>query len=279
MPRVELPIEHIVRTLRKKKYPCILKAYETDTKTCPHCNGTLKNLCTNECLTAVVKKMLNSDELRDVIPEIAAIYAKKKGLANGQTIHYSDNHYRNNKLLFWDAQNEVCIYPFGEIDDYGSVPPIFPVGDGYFNPTDWVDEVDHNTYVFPAKPLMNEMKTFAAENPGQRMIVTINMVKYTVYYDEEIDWDSCVLEVDPLLMISGDKGTYSLQVHAGDPEWRKDIVDEQDEDSTPKPRILSYEPDRLNLIMNTLEYFHKIKTQIQSIQAELQNLLERMPKA
>jgi hypothetical protein len=219
--------------------------------------------------------MLNSDELYDVIPEIAAIYAKKKGLPNGQTIHYSDNHYRNNKLLFWDAQNEVCVSPFGGIDDYGSVPPIFPVGDGYFNPTDWVDEVDHNTYVFPAKPLINEMKTFAAKNPGQRMIVTINKVKYTVYYDEEIEWDSCVLEVDTLWMMSGDKGTYSFQAHAGDPEWRKDIVDEE----VPKPHILSYEPDPRNLTKDTLEYFHKIKTQIQSIQKELQNLLERIPKA
>ena len=148
-------------------------------------------------------------------------YALKHNLHNGATIRVGGYTYRNVNLYFWDAQNEEIVEPFTQIDDYGSVPPRFVVGDGYFNPNDWLDEVEHNTYVFPARPLINEMKEFAAKYPSEmKMFVEINGSEFAVYYSPgqmKGNWDSCILEFD-----SG-----GLNVHPGDPSWRETIVDEE----------------------------------------------------
>ena len=151
---------------------------------------------------------------------LAKKYAMKHQLHNGATLEFPADGYRNNNLLFWDAQNNEIVEPFTEIDDYGSVPPRFVVGDGYFNPYDWLNEVDHNSFVFPAKPLIEEMKEFAMKHPAEKkMIVTINDDDYIVrYYPNEMKdkWDVAVLQVF-------DKG---FEVFPGLPEWRNTIVDE-----------------------------------------------------
>ena len=163
---------------------------------------------------------------QEVIDTVAKVFAKKVKLHNGATIHYLNDDYRNNNLLFWDAQNEKIVYPFTEYDDYGSVPPIFVVGDGYFNPTDWLDEVDHNTTVFPSITLIREMKEFAVSHPKEKkMTVEINGIEYLVNYDNNfkpIDWGSCVINVET----SGRNGQDELHISKGDPRWRKDIVEE-----------------------------------------------------
>jgi len=168
-----------------------------------------------------------------VIETVAEIYAKKVGLHNGATIHYLNDDYRNNNLLFWDAQNEKIVYPFNDYDDYGSVPPIFVVGNGYFNPTDWLDEVEHNSTVFPSITLIREMKDFAAANPKEtKMQVNINGKTYLVRYDNNFkpkDWDSCILNVDSAFSPWGTrerKGLDELHVSKGLPIWREDIVEE-----------------------------------------------------
>lgn len=171
-------------------------------------------------LDALKEKLSNDNEFRY---SLAKKYARKHKLHNGATLEFPEHGYRNHNLLFWDAQNEKIVKPFDVIDDYGSVPPRFVVGDGYFNPCDWVDEVQHNTYVFPARPLMNEMKAFAEEYPNEKkMIVKINDYEYTVHYNPEEmkgEWDSCVLEVCAF------HGKF-FEVFPGDPEWRKTIIDE-----------------------------------------------------
>lgn len=159
-------------------------------------------------------------EDNDYRHSLAKKYAMKHKLHNGATLEFPADGYRNHNLLFWDAQNNEIVEPFTEIDDYGSVPPRFVVGDGYFNPGDWLNEVDHNSYVFPAKSLMNEMKEFAETHPDEKkMIVTINGRDYIVrYYPDEMKdkWDVAVLEVI-------DNG---FEVFPGVPEWRNTIVDE-----------------------------------------------------
>lgn len=151
---------------------------------------------------------------------LAKKYAMKHKLHNGATLEFPADGYRNHNLLFWDAQNNEIVEPFTEIDDYGSVPPRFVVGDGYFNPGDWVNEVDHNSYVFPAKPLIDEMKEFAEKHPDEKkMIVTINGDDYIVRYNPvemKDKWDVAVLEVF-------NKG---FEVFPGVLEWRNTIVDE-----------------------------------------------------
>lgn len=158
-------------------------------------------------------------EDNDYRHSLAKKYAMKHKLHNGATLEFPAHGYRNHNLLFWDAQNNEIVEPFTDIDDYGSVPPRFVVGDGYFNPNDWSDEVDHNSYVFPAKPLINEMKEFAMEYPNEKkMIVTINGSDYMVYYDPvnmKDHWDAAVLQIF----------NNGFEVFPGDPEWRNTIVD------------------------------------------------------
>jgi hypothetical protein len=159
-------------------------------------------------------------EDNDYRHSLAKKYAMKHTLHNGATVEFPADGYRNHNLLFWDAQNNEIVEPFTEIDDYGSVPPRFVVGDGYFNPGDWLDEVDHNSYVFPAKPLINEMKEFAEKHPNEKkMIVTINGSDYIVRYDPDemkYKWDAAVLQV----FVNG------FEVFPGVPEWRDTIVDD-----------------------------------------------------
>lgn len=154
---------------------------------------------------------------------LAKKYAMKEKLHNGATLEFPADGYRNHNLLFWDAHNEEIVEPFTEIDDYGSVPPRFVVGHGYFNPFDWIDEVDHNSYIFPAKSLIDEMKEFAEKYPNEKkMIVTINGHDYTVCYkpsEMKDKWDTCILEVIDM----------NLQVFPGNPKWRETIVDDIEE--------------------------------------------------
>lgn len=172
---------------------------------------------------------LSEDEMEEKLTnsgftkEILKSYALKNKLHNGATMRIGGYTYRNHGLYFWDAQNKEIVEPFTMMDDYGSVPPRFVVGDGYFNPNDWIDEVDHNTLVFPAKTLINEMKEFAEMYPQEKkMILEINGVEYTLRYnpnDMKDKWDSCILEVCPY------NGKY-LSVYVGDPSWRETIVDD-----------------------------------------------------
>jgi len=163
------------------------------------------------------KKLDDDNEFRH---SLARKYALKHKLHNGATLEFPEHGYRNHNLLFWDAQNKMIIDTFDAIDDYGSVPPRFVVGDGYFNPNDWLEEVEHNSFVFPARPLINEMKEFVEQHPDEcRMIVTINGHDYKVFYNrEEMQgmWDSCVLDVC---------SPYEFIVFPGEPEWRDTIVD------------------------------------------------------
>jgi len=253
MPREQLDMPDILKIVRKIQPELLLEAYKSDKAVCPQCGVArkvakgvpvmLKSICTDNCLKDTVKDLIESE--MGFIDEIAAEYAKQNDLPNGQTIHYLNDDYRNNNLLFWDAQNKRIVYPFTEADDYGSVPPIFPVGDGYFNPTDWIDEVDHNSMVFPSITLIREMKEFVAEHPGKkRMIVEINGQEYDVVYndkDMQGQWDSCVLEVIPAMYSWGErhhKGNDILQVLRGVPAWRNDIVEETDDNIKAKNAAL-----------------------------------------
>jgi hypothetical protein len=253
MPREQLDMPDILKIVRKIQPKLLLEAYKSDKAECPQCHVArkvvkgvpvmLKSFCNDACLKDTVNDLIESE--MGFIDEIAAEFAKQNDLPNGQTIHYLNDDYRNNNLLFWDAQNQRIVYPFTEGDDYGSVPPIFPVGDGYFNPTDWIDEVEHNSMVYPSITLIREMKEFVAENPGKkRMIVEINGEEYDVVYNDKAmqgQWDSCVLEVIPAVYSWGErhhKGNTILQVHRGEPAWRKDIVEEKDENIKAKNAAL-----------------------------------------
>lgn len=199
-------------------------------------------LCKPRLTKEALKKRLNEDY--DFKLSLAKAYALKHKLGNGTTMKIGGYVYRNQNLYFWDAQNEEIVEPFTEIDDYGSVPPRFVVGDGYFSPNDWISEVEHNTYVFPARPLINEMKAFAEKNPQkEKMNVTINGVKYVVSYNPiemKDKWDSCIIQ-------ACEYAYKILEVFPGDPSWRDTIVDE--------PALTTEEPKLDSVVTAVLESF------------------------
>jgi hypothetical protein len=242
MPREELPLEEIIRLARKTQDEDLLEIYSPDSRKCEECGKERKiskgvpvipkSFCTDECLKTTVKDLTWNKPA--FIERIAAAFAKENSLPNGQTIHFLNDEYRNNNLLFWDAQNQRIVHPFTEADDYGSVPPIFPVGDGYFNPGDWIDEVEHNAIVFPSITLIREMKEFVKMHPTVRkMIVEINGADYDVMYDPKQmagKWDYPIINVEPAVTSWGQrnfKGNDRLHVSPGLPEWRDSIVEEK----------------------------------------------------
>jgi hypothetical protein len=189
-------------------------------------------------LLPLCKPRLTKEELEEKLEDhefkkqILKAYALKKNLHNGATILLGGYTYRNHGLYFWDAQNQEIVEPFTENDDYGSVPPRFVVGDGYFNPTDWTDEVEHNTFVFPARTLINEMKEFAEKNPvKKKMTVKINGINYTARYNPtemEGKWDSCIIEACAFK-------SKDFMVYPGEPSWRETIVDAPESPAAHEP--------------------------------------------
>jgi len=68
---------------------------------------------------------------------------------------------RNEGLLFWHEDQGV-VFPYTEIDDYGSVPPCFRVGSEFLPefwfPSNYGCKVDHNSIVFLEESLVQEIK-------------------------------------------------------------------------------------------------------------------------
>lgn len=85
---------------------------------------------------------------------------------HGDAVHWLGKGYRNEGLLFWDSTESTFVWPHTEIDDYGSVPPNFKVGNGAneFSPNHWIDTVDHNSYVFVSSSLREEIEKNLAEH-------------------------------------------------------------------------------------------------------------------
>jgi hypothetical protein len=253
MPRIQLDMGEIINIARRTRDQDLLNMYTSNNPKCKYCNEQWrvvknkvvipKNICGDECVENAVVSLAQYKS--GFIERIATEFAKKNNLPNGQTIHYLDDTFRNHNLLFWDALNQRIVYPFLEYDDDGSVPPIFPVGNGYFNPTDWLDEVEHNSTVFPSITLIREMKEFVAEHPKEKkMIVTINGKEYDVIYNPKEmtgKWDSPILNVEPARTPWGEElhdGNDRLHVSPGNPVWRKNIDEETDSNIRAKDAAL-----------------------------------------
>ena len=81
---------------------------------------------------------------------------------HGDGFHWLGGGDRNQDLWFWDKEKGI-IPPYTELDDYGSVPPCFLVGNSedQFAPSNWENIVDHNNIVFLAPELVEEIKKTA----------------------------------------------------------------------------------------------------------------------
>ena len=131
---------------------------------------------------------------------LAKLFAEHLELGHGSTLKFMEG-YRNEGLLFWDNVKKEIVDPFTEIDDYGSVPPRFKVDRG--REGQWLDEVDHNTYVFPTARYISLLRGHFSG--GNSEIDNASLA------DEITDWNSIFLEVVP--------DERAVVVHQGRPEW------------------------------------------------------------
>jgi len=180
-----------------------------------------------------IKKYLGGDKNHLYSPRRkhwAKVYANEFNLEHGATIKFYEDGYRNEGLYFWDAFNSTILEPFYEIDEYGSVPPRFVVGNGDFSP-DSFSSVEHNSIVFPSISLMHEIKQLYADNKNSDTIkININGEIYTIrpayeYYANNkqfnvktFDFNNFVLDNDQEV-----NDPKSFVLIPSEPQWRDDV--------------------------------------------------------
>ena len=129
---------------------------------------------------------LHSDELKYWADLAVKTYNLK--VQHGDILWWlQERGYRNENLLFWHEDQGV-IFPYTEIDDYGSVPPCFRVGPDFL-PEFWFPrdsysaKVDHNSLVFLDDALLQKIKeelTFVKTTKKWTCKITIQDKSYRV---------------------------------------------------------------------------------------------------
>lgn len=115
-----------------------------------------------------------------------------KGIKHGDTIRWRHNaHDRNQGLMFWSDADGIVL-PYTRVDDYGSVPPCFRVGEHGFTPDYWLNHVEHNSLFFMSHALLEDLKREVDETEeGEHPFLTIYGKEYEVriegtYPDDDV---------------------------------------------------------------------------------------------
>jgi hypothetical protein len=125
--------------------------------------------------------------------------------SHGDAIHWIELGYRNEKLMFWHEQKGI-IPPYTEIDDYGSVPPVFLVGDDGFEPNKWINVVVHNHFAFLDVKHIKEIKE-NARYIGKEWYATVVIKKIPYLVRGVLEKDGELLGDDMSNMFSFDDNT------------------------------------------------------------------------
>ena len=136
----------------------------------------------------------------------------KSFMDRGDVIHFGNDDYRNNNKMIFDGEKLIELYT--EIDDYGSVPPQFVVGDNEdeFDIGDFEDLIDHNSINWLSKDKLKEIEIY--ESKGEILgKVTIKkkkwIISFEIYEDDEFNRGygrhysrkyDCILENDNIVI-------------------------------------------------------------------------------
>lgn len=110
---------------------------------------------------------------------------------HGDVLHWLERGEHN--PFFWHKDDGV-IPSCTEIDERGSVPPCFRVGEGFL-PDHWVDDINYNQIVFLSDDLISKIKQSIVQVRKGRWVcsLTINNELYAVEIanrdDIRIDFD------------------------------------------------------------------------------------------
>jgi hypothetical protein len=90
-------------------------------------------------------------------------YDPKSFMKRGDVINFNGSYRNENKMIF-DGEKLHSLWT--DVDDYGSVPPIFVCGDGpdEFNIGDFEDIIDHNSINWLSKEKLKEIEVYQKDN-------------------------------------------------------------------------------------------------------------------
>lgn len=147
------------------------------------------------------------------------------GLSRGDVVHFGNDDYRNNNKLIFDGVKLIALW--SDVDDYGSVPPIFLCGDepDDFDIGDFAYSIDHNSINWLSKQKLKEIELYI-KNDKVYGKVTIKGTQWKIYIDIHDDntfskgigwWGSRPFEcvVDNNIKIYK-KATYLIQAENGE---------------------------------------------------------------
>ena len=108
------------------------------------------------------------------------IFDPKLFMSRGDVIHFGNDNYRNNNKLIFDGKKLQHLYT--KIDDYGSVPPTFVVGDELndFNIGDFEEIIDHNSINWLSKNKLKQIEIYHENNKIYGKVI-IKDILYTIF--------------------------------------------------------------------------------------------------
>lgn len=109
----------------------------------------------------------------------------KSFMTRGDVIHFGSDDYRNNNKMIFDGEQLIHLHT--EVDDYGSVPPIFVVGDkeGEFDIGDFEDIIDHNSIYWLSKEKLQEIELYI-KNKNVFGKVIIRGKEWNIWFEVQI---------------------------------------------------------------------------------------------
>lgn len=105
-------------------------------------------------------------------------------LRRGDIVHFGDKYYRNDNKLIFDGIKLECLYT--HVDDYGSLPPDYVVGDKMeeFDVGDFEYLIDHNQIIWLSKETLQKIILYEENEEiiGKVMIKNKEWFIEFVYY-------------------------------------------------------------------------------------------------
>jgi hypothetical protein len=182
----------------------------------------------------------------------------KSFMSRGDVVHFGKNEYRNSKKMIFDGEKLENLHT--EVDDYGSVPPTYVVGDGpdEFNIGDFENYICHNYINWLSKDTLKNIIIFSENNivygqviiRGKKWIINFNISEDREFNTGYSHWGSrqytCVLENDNILINKIKSNNFSNI---------KYLINSSEEENSNKFKSFVKENNKINII----NFLYKLK--------------------
>jgi len=125
------------------------------------------------------KKMKNFETHSGRISLCNQFIEKHLNLENGDAVHVGGKGYRNENLMFW-SNTKRLVYPDYDMNDYGTVPSDFRVGEGEFAPWHWTSLEYYDGIIWLSDTLRDQILSSLKELPSTSLSKEIaDLLLYT----------------------------------------------------------------------------------------------------